>query len=206
VKEETDAASMPTALRHVLLAQVEQLGNLRREIAGLDQQMIAWHRAVTESKLLATIPGVGVITASAILASVGDGKQFRSGREFAAWIGLVPRQSSSGGKEKLSRISKRGNHYLRRLLITGATVPARQTRRESGRRLLVRAASAPQARKGGVRRARQQNGAYCLGGVNDGRMLPGIRGLETCGGIKVWSGRNTPGSRSAKEIGPTGSR
>ena len=83
--------------------------------------MVAWHRADGDSKRLATIQGVGVVTASAILASIGNGKQFKSGREVAAWVGLVPRQNSSGGKEKLGHISKQGNRYLRQLLVAGAT-------------------------------------------------------------------------------------
>ena len=72
------------------------------------------------SRRLATIPGVGPITASAIVATVGDATQFKSGRQFAAWLGLVPQQRSSGGKERLGRISKRGDGYIRRLMIHGA--------------------------------------------------------------------------------------
>jgi transposase len=114
-------AELPAALWDVLRCQVEQLTRLRMAIAALNKQMVAWHRADGDSKRLATIPGVGVVTASAILASIGNGKQFKSGREFAAWVGLVPRQNSSGGKEKLGHISKQGNRYLRQLLVAGAT-------------------------------------------------------------------------------------
>ena len=74
-----------------------------------------------DSQRLTTIPHIGVITASAIVAAVGTGKQFKSGREFSAWIGLVPRQNSSGGKERLGRISKKGNIYLRKLFVMVAT-------------------------------------------------------------------------------------
>ena len=95
------------------------------------KQMTAWHRADADSQRLTTIPGIGVVTASAIIAAIGDGKQFRSGREFAAWIGLVPRQNSSGGKERLGRISKRGNVYLRQLLVLGATTQLRGKRVEN---------------------------------------------------------------------------
>lgn len=83
--------------------------------------MIAWHRTNADSQRLATIPSIGVVTATAIVSAIGDGKQFRSGREFSAWLGAVPRQNSSGGKERLGRISKQGNAYVRRLLVVGAT-------------------------------------------------------------------------------------
>ena len=128
--KDTHATDLPAALWDVLRCQVEQLTNLRAALAGLNKQMVAWHRADGDSKRLATIPGVGVVTASAILASIGNGKQFKSGREFAAWIGLVPRQNSSGGKEKLGRISKQGNRYLRQLLVAGATAYLRGKRCE----------------------------------------------------------------------------
>jgi transposase len=114
-------SDIPVFIRQVLSSLIVQFDNLKKEIARLDKQMATWHRADADSQRLATIPGVGVVTASAIIAAIGDGKQFRSGREFAAWIGLVPRQNSSGGKESLGRISKKGNVYLRQLLVLGAT-------------------------------------------------------------------------------------
>jgi len=113
--------SLPAFVRQCLHSLIDQIDHLRKEINKLDRQMTIWHRANADSQRLATIPGVGVITATAILASIGDGKQFRSGREFAASIGLVPNQNSSGGKERLGHISKKGNAYLRTLLILGAT-------------------------------------------------------------------------------------
>jgi len=79
-------------------------------------------------RLLRTIPGVGAVTASAIIASIGDGHQFRNGREFAAWLGLTPANKSSGGKERLGRITKMGDQYLRQLLVVGMTSLVRQTR------------------------------------------------------------------------------
>jgi len=82
---------------------------------------MACHRASEVSLRLQTIPGIGVITATAIAATIVDAKVFKSGRHFAAWIGLVPRQSGSGGKVHLGRISKKGEPYLRRLLVLGAT-------------------------------------------------------------------------------------
>jgi transposase len=123
-------ADCPAFVRQVLLSLVNQIKHLKQELAKLDRQMTAWHRANADSQRLATIPGVGVVTASAIVAAIGSGKQFRSGREFAAWLGLVPRQNSSGGKERLGRISKQGNAYVRTLLVIGATALLRGSYRE----------------------------------------------------------------------------
>ncbi len=95
----------------------------------------AWHRVQPDNQRLATVPGIGVLTATAIIGAIGDGRQFRSGRDFAAWVGLVPRQHSTGGKTKLGRISKKGNAYLRRLLVLGATTQlthGRSTRAPGG--------------------------------------------------------------------------
>lgn len=106
----------------------EQLGVLAVRIHALERRLLAWHRQQAESQRLATIPGVGIITATALAASVTDPSLFRSGREFAAFLGLVPRQNSSGGKERLGRISKMGNSYLRKLLVVGATSVVRRAR------------------------------------------------------------------------------
>lgn len=97
-----------------------QFDDLDRRIEQLERQIMTWHRASEVSRRLATIPGIGLTCATLIAATVPDASQFRSGREFAAWIGLVPREHSSGGKQRLGGISKRGNPYLRRLLIVGA--------------------------------------------------------------------------------------
>jgi transposase len=94
----------------------------------MEDKILAWHRADAASRRLATVPGVGPITASAIAATVSDPSCFRSGREFAAWLGLVPRQNSSGGKQRLGGISKQGDRYLRRLLVIGATAVIRYAR------------------------------------------------------------------------------
>jgi transposase len=119
--QDAENTEIPAFVRQVLSSLVEQLKKLKGEIAKLDAQMVAWHRSSADSLRLATIPGVGAVTASALIAAIGDGKQFRSAREFASWIGMVPRQHSSGGKERLGRISKQGNAYLRTLLVLGAT-------------------------------------------------------------------------------------
>jgi len=89
----------------------------------------AWHRSNELSRRLETIPGIGPITASAIAATVTDASLFKSGRQLAAWIGLVPRQNSSGGKDRLGRISKQGDPYLRRLLVVGAHAVLRFSRK-----------------------------------------------------------------------------
>ncbi len=86
----------------------------------------------------AHIPGVGVVTALALIASIGDGHQFRNGREFAAWLGLTPANKSSGGKERLGRITKMGAQYLRQLLVVGMTSLVRQTRSHPERAMLER--------------------------------------------------------------------
>jgi transposase len=113
---------------------VEQYRLLQEQILNLDRQVMAWHRSSEVSRRLATIPGVGPLTASAIVASVGDASNFKNGRSFAAFIGLVPRQSSSGGKERLGKISKRGDHYLRWLLVVGGLAVIRYAQRHGTRR------------------------------------------------------------------------
>lgn len=127
---DTSAGTIPAGAHDTLGTLVDQIDALKKAITRLDHQMQAWHRTTADSQRLATIPGIGVVTASAVLAAIGTGKQFRSGREFAAWIGLVPRQHSSGGKDRLGHISKQGNQYLRQLLVLGATAQLHGQRRE----------------------------------------------------------------------------
>lgn len=115
-----EEAFVPEAVRCALLPLVRQVEDLDARIAGLDREIARWHRDSEVSQRLATIPGVGPITASAIAATISDASLFRSGRELAAWLGLVPRQNSSGGKERLGRITKKGDPYIRRLLVVGA--------------------------------------------------------------------------------------
>ncbi|MGH6841454.1 MAG: IS110 family transposase, partial [Methylocella sp.] len=86
----------------------------------IEARIMAWHKNNAMSQRLATIPGIGPIIATAIAATVAEPCEFHSGREFAAWLGLVPRQNSTGGKTRLGGISKRGDSYLRRLLVNGA--------------------------------------------------------------------------------------
>jgi transposase len=126
-----DAADgrLPEIARGALAPLVRQMQRLDQEIDGLDKRILAWHRADESSRRLATIPGIGPVTASAIVASVTDPSMFGSGREFAAFFGLVPRQSSSGGKERLGRISKMGDRYIRKLLVVGATAVLRHAKK-----------------------------------------------------------------------------
>jgi transposase len=105
---ETAAAGLPRAAREALLSLVRQIASLAEEIAALERQMRAAARESAVVRLLQTIPGIGPVIASALAATVADAGAFRSGREFAAWLGLVPRQNSTGGKTRLGGISKRG--------------------------------------------------------------------------------------------------
>src|SRR6266700_341620 len=111
---------LPEIARACLLALGVQLQTLKAQILNFDRQIMAWHRSSEASKRLDEIPGVGPALASALVASVADPQAFRSGRNFSAWIGLVPKQNSSGGKDKLGRISKQGDRYLRSLFTAGA--------------------------------------------------------------------------------------
>src|ERR1700751_3200934 len=111
---------LPEAARACLLALGAQLRTLKAQILNFDRQIMAWHRSNEASKRLDEIPGVGPALATALVASDDDPKAFRSGRDFSAWIGLVPKQNSSGGKERLGNISKRGDRYLRSLFTAGA--------------------------------------------------------------------------------------
>lgn len=112
------------ALEHIR----KQLEELSEKIAELDRIIMRWCRNDAAARRLMTIPGVGSLTAAAIAASVGDAAEFKSARQFAAWLGLTPRQNSSGGKERLGRISKQGDRTIRRLLVVGATAVVRRAR------------------------------------------------------------------------------
>jgi len=125
---ETENSGLPRIARQALSTLVAQVSELQRRVRALEQEILTWHRDSAASQRLATIPGIGPITATAMVASLGDAAQFRSGRRLAAWLGLVPRQNSSGGKERLGRISKQGDMYIRRLLVLGATSVIRVAR------------------------------------------------------------------------------
>ena len=111
---------LPEVARACVAALGAQLQTLKAQILEFDRMIRAWHRSSEASRRLDDIPGVGPVLATALIASVGDPRAFRSGRDFSAWIGLVPRQNSSAGKDRLGSISKRGDRYLRSLFTTGA--------------------------------------------------------------------------------------
>src|SRR6266404_1130931 len=111
---------LPDMARQVLQVLANQIEQIETAITALERQLLAWHKTNAVSQRLASIPGIGPIIATAIATTVADPNVFRSGREFAAWLGLVPRQNSTGGKPRLGGISKRGDGYLRRLLVSGA--------------------------------------------------------------------------------------
>jgi transposase len=123
---EGEVPGLPQIACAALESLAMQLDNLTDEIRKLERRLMVWHRADDTSQRLETIPGVGIITATALAASVPDPGVFKTGRQFAAFLGLVPRQNSSGGKDRLGRISKMGDGYLRRLLVVGATSVVRR--------------------------------------------------------------------------------
>jgi transposase len=113
-------ARLPAVARTCLESLARQFLSLGAEIHAAEKHIHAWHRSNEVSRRLETIPGIGPIIASALAASITDPEVFRNGRELAAWIGLVPRQNSTGGKQRLGKISKQGDRYLRWLLVAGA--------------------------------------------------------------------------------------
>ena len=111
---------LPGVFRQLLQRLAQHLKELDRQVGELEVQIQTWHRQSEASRKLEKIPGIGPITASGLVASIGDARSFENGRQLAAWLGLVPRQHSSGGKSLLLGVSKRGDAYLRTLLIHGA--------------------------------------------------------------------------------------
>ena len=111
---------LPEVTRACVIALGAQLRMLKAQILEFDRRIVAWHRSNETSRRLDEIPGVGPALANALVASIADPKAFRSGRDFSAWIGLVPKQRSSGGKDKLGSITKQGDRYLRSLFTVGA--------------------------------------------------------------------------------------
>lgn len=128
---QSDPDVLPELAKSVLVLLVDQIDAVNVRLSALERKLIEWHRTNAASQRLATIPGVGPITATAIAATVCNAARFGSGRQFAAWIGLVPRQHSSGGRERMGGLSKRGDGYLRRLLVHGARTVIRWQRREN---------------------------------------------------------------------------
>jgi transposase len=121
---------LPIDARASLIVLAAQLEALQTMIGSIEKRIMAQHRSDEASRRLETVPGIGVLGATAITATVTDPKAFRSGRDFAAWIGLVPRQDSTGGKQKLGPVSKQGDRYLRRILVVGAHAVLKRARQQ----------------------------------------------------------------------------
>ena len=116
---------LPGIFRQLVQTLGEHLNQLDQQVDELGEVILAWYKENEDSRKLAEIPGIGPITATALVATIGDAKGFANGRQMAAWMGLVPRQHSSGGKQVLLGISKRGDVYLRTLMIHGARAVVR---------------------------------------------------------------------------------
>lgn len=125
---EEELADIPPLAAKVIAGLAGQVLDLQAKLRVLERELLGWHRSSDVAKRLTTIPGIGTVCATALAASVTDPQQFRSGRQFAAWLGLTPLQHSSGGKERLGRISKMGDKYLRRLLVVGMTSLVRRAK------------------------------------------------------------------------------
>ena len=121
---------LPGSFRLLIQRLVDHLKELDRQVGELETEIQLWHRDNAASQKLARIPGIGPMTASAMVASIGDARNFKDGRQLAAWLGIVPRQHSTGGKSTLLGISKRGDTYLRTLLIHGARAVIRVAQRK----------------------------------------------------------------------------
>src|SRR5439155_18979051 len=166
---------LPAMARQVLQVLGSQIEQIEAAITALEKQLLAWHKSNAVSQRLASIPGIGPIIATAIATTVADPNVFRSGREFAAWLGMVPRQNSTGGKPRLGGITKRGNRYLRRLLINGASANLLRSKATKADPWVI-----------GIRRRRpplvvavEQDGAHRLGGDAARERIP----AQGCGGL-----------------------
>jgi transposase len=136
VLEEDQNHPLPAMMRTALTPLVRSLLSLEAEIKVLNVDILSHHKSSETSMRLATVPGIGTLTATLLSATVCDPQSFAGGREFAAWVGLVPRQHSTGGKASLGRISKMGNSDLRRLLFVGATAVLARIKNATGKTVL----------------------------------------------------------------------
>jgi len=118
---EGEASDLPADAARIIARLSRQALDIHAQLREIERDLLTWQRKSEVATRLMTIPGIGTIGATALAASVTDPSQFRSGRQFAAWLGLTPLQNSSGGKERLGRISKMGDRYLRKLLVVGMT-------------------------------------------------------------------------------------
>ena len=192
-KLEEPSEEIPEIMRGALLLLARHWQALDADERALEKQIAKAARADRDARRLMEVPCVGPIIASTVLAKVPDAKAFRSGRDFAAWIGLTGKDHGTGGKHRPGRISKQGDRMLRALLINGASAYLRhQKRRGVERSVAARVARAPalQGRDGGARR---QNRPYPLGHAGQGRTIPRPRDRVGCCLIE---GRQPPRSRS----------
>jgi transposase len=129
ISQESEQSPLPAQARVCLTLMAEQLELIKHQILELDRRILAYHRTSSLSRRLETIPGIGPLTSTALVASIPDARVFRSGRDLSAWIGLVPRQNGTGGKPRSGPISKAGDRYLRQLLVVGAMAVIRRARK-----------------------------------------------------------------------------
>ena len=176
VVADPDDERVPEVARECLAALGAQLRMVKAQVLEFDRRILAWHRSNETSKRLDEIPGVGPALATALVASVADPRAFRSGRDFSAWVGLVPKQNSSGGKERLGSITKRGDRYLRSLFTAGALVVIRYAKIHGTKhRPWLTSLLCRRPTKVRCHRARQQDRAHGLGHDGEGRTLQGTR-------------------------------
>jgi len=181
-----DDDRVPQAARDCLMALAAQLELIKRQILEADRRVLAWHRQSQTSKRLEAIPSVGPLIASAIVASVPDPHVFRSGRDMSAWIGIVPKENSTGGKQRLGSISKAGNRYLRKLLFIGALAVIKRVKKLQPASLVGEPNRTPLGEDRSYRFG-QQGRAHCLGDDDAQRNLPSfttrrrVSGQRTCG-------------------------
>ena len=189
----------PSSPGRVSAALGTQLGTLKAQILQFDRLIMAWHRSSEASRRLDDIPGVGPALATALVATVADPRAFRSGRNFSAWIGLVPKQHSSGGKDRLGSISKRGDRYLRFLFVAGALAVIRYAKIHGTKHrpwLYSIAGAAPH--QGRRHRACQQDRPDGMGDHGQGRAREGTR--RACGINEI-----APDNRRDVKVGRTNS-
>ena len=174
---------LPPLFRQLLWRLHEHLRELDEQVAALDRDIAAWHQTNEDSQRVAQVPGIGVLTATALVASIGEAKSFKNGRQLAAWLGLVPRQHSSGGKVRLQGISKRGDVYLRTLMIHGARAAERTAKPDrSCDGCVDRGDGATTTEERGAGGARQQARADRLGAVGaPARLSSGLSTPSRCG-------------------------
>ena len=168
-------ASVPALAREMIEVLAGQLELLNGKLKAIEARLMAWHRQDQTSQCLATIPGIGPIGGVSFALKVPDAKAFRSARHFAAWVGITPRENSTGGKPRLGKISREGDESLRRLLVLGATAVIQQAK--AGPRFAVAVGSAgAQAKEARGGRAGQQDGPHRLGHDGQRRDLSPSKG------------------------------